>query len=63
MFDIKMLENILSCFGRVSEEWLGNGDLKVVVNVPAGLQMEFYDKINAATQGSVLSEEVKEAKE
>lgn len=48
---------------KESEEWLGNGDLKVVVNVPAGFQMEFYDKINAVTQGSALSEEIKVASE
>jgi len=45
---------------KESEEWLANGDLKIIVNVPAGLQMDFYDKINTATQGSVLSEELKE---
>ncbi len=34
------------------EEWLGNGDLIVVIELPAGLQGEFYDKINKITQGS-----------
>ena len=34
-------------------------DLEVVVAMPAGLVMDFYDKINSATQGSVLSEELK----
>jgi len=41
------------------EDWKNNGDLEVVVEVPAGLIMDFYDKINSATQGSVLSEELK----
>ena len=41
------------------EEWKSNGDLEVVVAMPAGLVMDFYDKINSATQGSVLSEELK----
>jgi len=43
----------------VSEDWKNNGDLEVVVEVPAGLVFEFYDRINSATSGSVLSEEMK----
>jgi ribosome maturation protein SDO1 len=43
----------------VSEDWKNNGDLEVVVEVPAGLVMDFYDRVNSATQGSVLSEEMK----
>jgi len=43
----------------VSEDWKNNGDLEVVVEVPAGLLMDFYDRINSATQGSVLSEEIR----
>ena len=45
---------------KESEEWLADGSLKCIVNIPAGLQMEFYDKINAITHGAVLSEEIKE---
>jgi ribosome maturation protein SDO1 len=45
---------------KESENWLDNGDLQVIVLVPTGFQMEFYDKLNAATQGSAVSEEVKE---
>ena len=44
---------------KESEEWLGNGDLVVVVNVPAGLIMDFYDKLNGVTHGSALTEEMK----
>jgi len=43
----------------VSEDWKNNGDLEVVVEMPAGLVMDFYDRINSATSGSVMSEEVK----
>jgi len=43
----------------ISEDWKSNGDLEATVEVPAGLIMEFYDKINSATHGSVLSEELK----
>lgn len=45
---------------KESEEWLGNGDLKVIVNIPAGLQMEFYDKLNNITHGAALTEEIKD---
>jgi len=44
---------------KEKEEWLGNGDLRVVVNIPAGLQMDFYDKLNGITHGSSIAEEVK----
>jgi ribosome maturation protein SDO1 len=43
----------------VREDWKNNGDLEVVVEVPSGLLMDFYDNINGATQGSVMSEELK----
>lgn len=45
---------------KEEENWLSNGDLEVLINIPAGLIMDFYDKINSATHGSVLSEEIKE---
>jgi len=47
---------------KESEEWLSNGDLKCTISLPAGLQLEFYDKLNAVTHGAVLTEEVKERK-
>ena len=43
------------------EEWLSNGSLRVIVNIPVGLQSEFYDKLNAITHGAALSEEIKQA--
>lgn len=47
---------------KEKEDWLPNGDLRVIINVPIGLQSEFYDKLNAITHGAALSEEIKEAK-
>ena len=44
---------------KEKENWLSNGDLEVVVNVPAGIIMDFYDKLNSVTHGSVLTEEIK----
>ncbi len=44
---------------KESEEWLANGNLEVVMNIPSGMQLDFYDKINSITHGAVVSEEVK----
>jgi ribosome maturation protein SDO1 len=44
---------------KESEEWLANGDLQVIMNIPSGLQIDFYDKLNAITRGAVVSQEVK----
>jgi ribosome maturation protein SDO1 len=44
----------------VKEDWKNNGDLEVVVEMPTALIFDFYDKINSATAGSILSEELKE---
>ncbi len=43
---------------KESEEWLPNGDLQAVLNIPAGIQIDFYDKINSVTHGAVQSEEM-----
>ena len=45
---------------KEKEDWLNNGDLVIVVSVPAGIIMDFYDKLNSVTHGSALTEEVKE---
>lgn len=42
------------------ENWLGNGDLEVIVAVPSGIVMDFYEKLNNVTHGSAITEEVKE---
>jgi ribosome maturation protein SDO1 len=44
---------------KESENWLDNGDLEVIVNVPAGMIMDFYDKLNSITHGSALTEEIR----
>lgn len=45
---------ILKEFGKVErEEWQADGSLTAVVELPAGLQSEFYDRLNKSTQGSV----------
>ena len=45
---------------KEKEDWLANGDLQVVINLPAGMQMDFYDKLNAVTHGSSVVEELKQ---
>ena len=43
---------------KEKENWLADGSLEAILNIPAGILIDFYEKINAATQGSVLSEEL-----
>lgn len=45
---------------KEKEEWLGNGDLQVILNIPVGIQMDFYDKLNGVTHGSAITQEIKE---
>jgi ribosome maturation protein SDO1 len=45
---------------KEKEDWLNDGSLEVVVNIPAGIIMDFYDKLNSMTHGSALTEEVKD---
>ena len=40
----------------LKEDWLNNGDWKVVCEVPAGLASEFIDKLNSITSGQVVIE-------
>lgn len=47
---------------KESEEWLGNGNLEVILNIPSGMQVDFYDKLNGITHGSVQSVEIQEKK-
>lgn len=45
---------------KESENWLSNGDLECIVNIPVGLQEDFYDKLNSITHGSAMSQEIRE---
>lgn len=42
------------------ENWLADGSLEAVLNVPAGILIDFYEKLNSVTHGSALTEELKE---
>ena len=43
---------------KQEETWKDNGDLEVIVEVPAGIIIDFYDKLNNVTHGSALTEEI-----
>ncbi|HYA58288.1 MAG TPA: ribosome assembly factor SBDS [Thermoplasmata archaeon] len=46
--------------GRLLEEqWLGNGSWSGVVEIPAGVQTELYEKLNARTKGAAETALVK----
>jgi ribosome maturation protein SDO1 len=50
--------NIVKAY-KDSEDWLANGSLQVTISIPAGLQIEFYDKLNSITHGAAQTEELK----
>ncbi len=43
---------------KQEEEWMSNGDLRIIVGVPAGLIMDFFDKLNGVTHGAALTENI-----
>jgi len=43
---------------KEKEEWLNDGSLEIVVSIPAGMTLEFYDKLNSLTHGSALTQEL-----
>lgn len=45
---------------KESEEWLANGSLSVILNIPAGMQIDFYEKLNNITHGAIQSEDLPE---
>ena len=46
---------------KESEEWLTNGSLAVIINIPSGLQLDFYDKLNHITHGAIHSQDMTSA--
>ena len=45
---------------KEKEEWLSDGSLEVILNIPVGLQSDFYDKLNSITHGAAITSEVKD---
>ena len=44
---------VLKEYGLQREEWLGDGSLAAVCEMPAGIAPQFYDRLNKITQGRV----------
>ena len=44
---------------KETEKWLNDGSLEVILNIPSGIIIDFYDKLNSVTHGSGLTEEIK----
>ena len=47
--------SVLKQYGLKSERWLNDGSLFATLEFPAGLQSEFFDKLNNATKGSAVT--------
>lgn len=45
-------------YGLQKEEWTPQGDLVCVCEIPAGMQGEFYDRLNKVTGGSVQTKQL-----
>lgn len=47
-------QRVVREFGTVrKEQWLGDGSWAAIVEIPAGIQGEFFDKLNGLTRGEV----------
>ena len=49
---------LLKQYGLKSEGWLNDGSLKAMLEFPAGLKLEFFDKLNSYTKGSAVTKEL-----
>ena len=45
---------------KEKENWLSDGSLEVILKIPSGIIIDFYDKLNSMTHGSAITEEIKE---
>jgi len=45
---------------KEEENWMNDGSLEVVISIPAGMIMNFYDRLNSATHGSAVTQEMKQ---
>jgi len=50
---------LLTKYKRIKEEWLANGDLSCVIEIPAGLTADMFDVMNKSTHGDIFIYEVK----
>jgi len=48
--------NVINNFGKkIKEEWLTDGSLSIIIEMPGGLEEDFYEKLNSLCHGSVES--------
>ncbi len=45
---------------KEKEDWLSDGSLEVILSIPNGVLMDFYDKLNSITHGAAITQEIKE---
>jgi ribosome maturation protein SDO1 len=45
---------------KEKEDWLSDGSLEVILNIPVGMQSDFYDRLNSITHGATITSEIKE---
>lgn len=45
---------------KEEETWMNDGSLEVIISIPAGMVMDFFDKLNSATHGAAVTEEIKQ---
>ncbi|MFA5258476.1 MAG: ribosome assembly factor SBDS [Candidatus Pacearchaeota archaeon] len=45
---------------KEKEDWLSDGSLEIILNIPVGITMDFYDRLNKITHGSALTSEIKD---
>ena len=44
---------VLNSFGKIlKQEWQSDGSLLAVIEIPGGLEQDFYDKLNSITHGN-----------
>jgi ribosome maturation protein SDO1 len=46
--------SVLKRYGMKSDKWMDNGSLQATLEFPAGMQNEFFDRLNSATQGKAI---------
>ena len=55
--------NIVKQYGKIlKENWGNDGSLTMAIEIPGGLQDEFFDKLNGLTRGDLESRVIKEKK-
>lgn len=45
---------------KEEETWMNDGSLEVIISIPAGMIMDFFDKLNSATHGAAITQEIKD---